>query len=113
MTNNFLCSSKVVVLTTSSADEQEWVGEFCHNEGIKFIVADTRGLFGYDKLSVFRKSRIVFTVNDKFVLTFRCNARNDNVFSKLMSQKNIPFISIRVNTYGQNNILYSCLYSNV
>ena len=41
-----LCSSKVVVLTTSAADEQNWIGEFCHNEGIKFIIADTRGLFG-------------------------------------------------------------------
>jgi hypothetical protein len=51
MTNRFqrnsLCLSKVVVLTASSVDEQEWVGEFCHSEGIKFIVADTRGLFRY------------------------------------------------------------------
>ena len=48
MTNLIVCLCKVVVLTTSSADEQEWVGEFCHSEGIKFIVADSRGLFGYD-----------------------------------------------------------------
>lgn len=40
---------QVVVLTASSASEQEWVGELCHSEGIKFIVADTRGLFGYDR----------------------------------------------------------------
>ena len=50
MTNLIVCLCKVVVLTTSSADEQEWVGEFCHSEGIKFIVADSRGLFGYDRI---------------------------------------------------------------
>lgn len=38
----------MVVLTNSSLEEQQQVGEFCHSKGIKLIVADTRGLFGYD-----------------------------------------------------------------
>lgn len=37
---------QVVVLTQSSLEEQIWAGDFCHARGIKFIVADTRGLFG-------------------------------------------------------------------
>lgn len=34
------------MLTNSTLDEQQTLGEFCHNKGIKLIVADTRGLFG-------------------------------------------------------------------
>ena len=37
---------QVVVLTHSSLEEQIWAGDFCHARGIKFIIADTRGLFG-------------------------------------------------------------------
>uniref|UniRef100_A0A671PT04 E1 ubiquitin-activating enzyme n=1 Tax=Sinocyclocheilus anshuiensis TaxID=1608454 RepID=A0A671PT04_9TELE len=37
---------QVVVLTNSSLDEQICVGDFCHSNGIKLIVADTHGLFG-------------------------------------------------------------------
>uniref|UniRef100_A0A8C2IP98 E1 ubiquitin-activating enzyme n=1 Tax=Cyprinus carpio TaxID=7962 RepID=A0A8C2IP98_CYPCA len=37
---------QVVVLTNSSLDEQIRIGDFCHSNGIKLIVADTRGLFG-------------------------------------------------------------------
>lgn len=37
---------QIVVLTESSTEEQIEFGEFCHREGIKFIVAETRGLFG-------------------------------------------------------------------
>jgi len=37
---------QVVVLTDSSLSEQLRVGEFCHQHGIHFVVADTRGLFG-------------------------------------------------------------------
>ena len=37
---------QVVVLTQSSLEEQIWAGDFCHARGIKFIIADTRGLFG-------------------------------------------------------------------
>ena len=35
------------MLTQSSLDEQLWAGDFCHERGIKLIIADTRGLFGY------------------------------------------------------------------
>uniref|UniRef100_A0A3Q2QZ93 E1 ubiquitin-activating enzyme n=1 Tax=Fundulus heteroclitus TaxID=8078 RepID=A0A3Q2QZ93_FUNHE len=36
----------VVVLTDSSLDDQKRFGDFCHERGIRFIVADTRGLCG-------------------------------------------------------------------
>lgn len=38
---------QVVVLTDSSLDDQKRFGELCHSHGIKFIVADTKGLCGY------------------------------------------------------------------
>lgn len=34
------------MLTSSTLDEQQLLGELCHSKGIKLIVADTRGLFG-------------------------------------------------------------------
>ena len=37
---------QVVVLTDSSNDEQVGIGKFCHENGIKFIVTETRGVFG-------------------------------------------------------------------
>jgi ubiquitin-activating enzyme E1 len=37
---------KVVVLTDNSLEEENKLGEFCHNSGIKFIIAETKGLFG-------------------------------------------------------------------
>ncbi|XP_064399352.1 ubiquitin-like modifier-activating enzyme 1 isoform X2 [Halichondria panicea] len=37
---------QVVVLTQSPLDEQRSVGDYCHTQNIRFIVADTRGLFG-------------------------------------------------------------------
>jgi len=37
---------QVVVLTNSTLDKQIEYGEFCHQHGIYFIVADTRGVFG-------------------------------------------------------------------
>ncbi|CAH3177011.1 unnamed protein product, partial [Porites evermanni] len=46
LTEKFLGQFQVVVLTQSTFDEQLWVGDFCHARGIKFIIADTRGLFG-------------------------------------------------------------------
>ncbi|XP_068718241.1 ubiquitin-like modifier-activating enzyme 1 [Montipora capricornis] len=46
LTENFLGQFQVVVLTESSLEEQLWAGDFCHARGIKFIIADTRGLFG-------------------------------------------------------------------
>ncbi|XP_023265943.1 ubiquitin-like modifier-activating enzyme 1 [Seriola lalandi dorsalis] len=43
---NLLRQFQVVVLTDSSLDDQRRFGEFCHKDGIKFIVADSRGLCG-------------------------------------------------------------------
>ncbi|XP_008284378.1 ubiquitin-like modifier-activating enzyme 1 [Stegastes partitus] len=37
---------QVVVLTDSSLDDQKRFGDLCHSQGIKFIVADTKGLCG-------------------------------------------------------------------
>lgn len=37
---------QVVVLTESPLEEQLHVGDFCHDQGIYFIVADTKGLAG-------------------------------------------------------------------
>lgn len=42
----FLAQFQVVVLTNSSYEEQVRVGEYCHSHNIKFIVAETYGLFG-------------------------------------------------------------------
>ena len=42
----FLSCLQVVVLTQSPLDEQRRVGDYCHTQNIRFIVADTRGLFG-------------------------------------------------------------------
>lgn len=41
-----LLQFQVVVLTDSSLDDQKRFGDFCHSQGIKFIVADTKGLCG-------------------------------------------------------------------
>jgi hypothetical protein len=46
ITHDLLKQFQVVVLTNSSTEEQNELGEFCHKNGIKFIVAETRGLFG-------------------------------------------------------------------
>ncbi|XP_076447725.1 ubiquitin-like modifier-activating enzyme 1 [Babylonia areolata] len=42
----FLSQFQVVVLTNSKYDDQVRVGEYCHSHNIKFIVAETHGLFG-------------------------------------------------------------------
>ncbi|NXA24095.1 UBA1 enzyme, partial [Ibidorhyncha struthersii] len=42
----FLASFQVVVLTESPLEEQLRVGDFCHARGICFIVADAKGLAG-------------------------------------------------------------------
>ncbi|XP_014808979.1 PREDICTED: ubiquitin-like modifier-activating enzyme 7 isoform X3 [Calidris pugnax] len=42
----FLASFQVVVLTESSLEEQLHIGDFCHDRGICFIVADAKGLAG-------------------------------------------------------------------
>ncbi|XP_060691371.1 ubiquitin-like modifier-activating enzyme 1 [Hemiscyllium ocellatum] len=46
LTEPFLQQFQVVVLTDSTLEEQLQIGEFCHNQNIAFIVADTKGLFG-------------------------------------------------------------------
>ncbi|XP_019214768.1 ubiquitin-like modifier-activating enzyme 1 [Oreochromis niloticus] len=43
---NLLLQYQVVVLTDSSLEDQKRFGELCHSHGIKFIVADTKGLCG-------------------------------------------------------------------
>uniref|UniRef100_A0A667WQT3 E1 ubiquitin-activating enzyme n=1 Tax=Myripristis murdjan TaxID=586833 RepID=A0A667WQT3_9TELE len=43
---NLLLQFQVVVLTDSSLDDQKRFGRHCHLNGIKFIVADTKGLCG-------------------------------------------------------------------
>ncbi|XP_041802065.1 ubiquitin-like modifier-activating enzyme 1 [Chelmon rostratus] len=44
--DDLLLQFQVVVLTNSSLDDQKRFGELCHSQGIKFIVADTKGLCG-------------------------------------------------------------------
>uniref|UniRef100_A0A8C9MPS9 E1 ubiquitin-activating enzyme n=1 Tax=Serinus canaria TaxID=9135 RepID=A0A8C9MPS9_SERCA len=46
LSKELLGTFQVVVLTNSPLEEQLWVGDFCHDHGIKLVVADTRGLFG-------------------------------------------------------------------
>ncbi|XP_078399311.1 ubiquitin-like modifier-activating enzyme 1 [Cetorhinus maximus] len=46
LTEDFLYQFQVVVLTSSSLEEQLQIGDFCHRSHVKFIVADTKGLFG-------------------------------------------------------------------
>ncbi|KAK5872579.1 hypothetical protein PBY51_013263 [Eleginops maclovinus] len=41
-----LLQFQVVVVTDSSLDDQKRFGDLCHSQGIKFIVADTKGLCG-------------------------------------------------------------------
>ncbi|XP_071350333.1 ubiquitin-like modifier-activating enzyme 1 [Trachinotus anak] len=43
---HLLLQFQVVVLTDTSLDDQRYFGELCHSHGIRFIVADTRGLCG-------------------------------------------------------------------
>lgn len=62
LTEDFLVNFQVVVLTNSSLDEQLRVGDFCHDKSIKFIVADTRGLFG-QLFCDFGEDMVVMDVN--------------------------------------------------
>lgn len=45
--SRFFLRLKVVVLTRSSLDDQKRFGDFCHAQGIRFVVADTKGLCGW------------------------------------------------------------------
>ncbi|XP_031723484.1 ubiquitin-like modifier-activating enzyme 1 [Anarrhichthys ocellatus] len=44
--DDLLLQFQVVVLTDSSLDDQKRFDDFCHSRGIRFIVADTKGLCG-------------------------------------------------------------------
>ncbi|XP_069500261.1 ubiquitin-like modifier-activating enzyme 7 [Ambystoma mexicanum] len=46
LTNHYLSRFQVVVLTNTTLKEQLRIGDFCHEHCIKFIVADTKGVFG-------------------------------------------------------------------
>ncbi|ESO99442.1 hypothetical protein LOTGIDRAFT_113559 [Lottia gigantea] len=46
LTEDFLKGFQVVTLTNSSHDEQLRISELCRKNGIKYVIADTKGLFG-------------------------------------------------------------------
>lgn len=46
LTDEFISKFKVVVLTRSESDEQLLLGDKCHDRGIHFILAETKGVFG-------------------------------------------------------------------
>ncbi|XP_075438311.1 ubiquitin-like modifier-activating enzyme 1, partial [Ascaphus truei] len=46
LTEDFLSDFQLVILTNSPLEEQLRVGDLCHSKDVKFIAADTRGLFG-------------------------------------------------------------------
>jgi len=60
LTAEYLKNFQVVVLTSATLTDQIRLGEFCHNNGIYFIMADTRGLFG----QIFCDFGESFVVND-------------------------------------------------
>uniref|UniRef100_A0A669EFS1 E1 ubiquitin-activating enzyme n=1 Tax=Oreochromis niloticus TaxID=8128 RepID=A0A669EFS1_ORENI len=62
LTEDYLTKFQVVVLTNSTLDEQQNLGEFCHSKGIKLIIADTRGLFG-QLFCDFGEEMIVYDTN--------------------------------------------------
>uniref|UniRef100_A0A674PK97 E1 ubiquitin-activating enzyme n=1 Tax=Takifugu rubripes TaxID=31033 RepID=A0A674PK97_TAKRU len=62
LTEDYLTKFQVVVLTTSTLDEQQHLGELCHSKGIKLIIADTRGLFG-QLFCDFGEEMIVYDTN--------------------------------------------------
>ncbi|KAG7562758.1 hypothetical protein FFLO_01819 [Filobasidium floriforme] len=47
VTTDMVKKFQVVVLTNTTLSKQIEIDEFCHNNGIAFIAADVRGLFGY------------------------------------------------------------------
>ncbi|XP_053551798.1 ubiquitin-like modifier-activating enzyme 1 [Bombina bombina] len=62
LTEDFLSGFQLVILTNSSLEEQLRVGDLCHSRDIKFIVADTRGLFG-QLFCDFGKEMVVMDIN--------------------------------------------------
>lgn len=61
LTESFMGQFQVVVLTNSPLEEQIRIGKFCHQNNIKFIVVDTRGLIG----QIFCDFGEKFRVNDQ------------------------------------------------
>ena len=57
---NTLSQYQVVVLTTTTLEEQLAISEYCHQYGIYLVIADTFGLFGY----IFNDFGKNFTVGD-------------------------------------------------
>lgn len=51
---------QIIVLTTTSLKDQAVIAEYCHNNGIYVVIADTFGLFGY----IFTDFGKNFTVGD-------------------------------------------------
>jgi len=46
ITTDMIKNFQVVVLTNTTLSKQIEIDEYCHNNGIAFIAADVRGLFG-------------------------------------------------------------------
>lgn len=68
----------MVVLTNSSIEEQLRIGEFTHKNGIKVIVADTKGLFG-QIFCDFGKNFTVYDSNGENVTSVMISAVTKNV----------------------------------
>nr|BEH82872.1 ubiquitin-activating enzyme [Halocynthia roretzi] len=79
LTDDFLSQFQVVVLTNSPLEEQFRINDFCHSKGIKFIVCDTKGLFG-QIFCDFGKKFTVFDTNGESVQSVMISAvtKNDN-----------------------------------
>ena len=68
---------QVVVLTQSSTDEQLEFGEFCHRNDIKFIVAETRGIFGQIFCDFGKKFEVVDTDGEQALSAMISAINND------------------------------------
>lgn len=88
----------MVVLTNSTLDEQQHLGEFCHSKGIKLIIADTRGLFG-QLFCDFGEEMIVYDTNGEQPLSAMIS----------MITKVSPYILLLL--LGKKEKLLYCSYS--
>nr|XP_039247456.1 ubiquitin-like modifier-activating enzyme 1 [Styela clava] len=77
LTDEILKKFQVVVLTNSNLEEQLRIGDFCHNNGIRFIVADTKGLFG-QIFCDFGEKFVVFDNNGEQVRSVMVSAVTQN-----------------------------------
>lgn len=66
------------MLTNSPLEEQFRINDFCHSKGIKFIVCDTKGLFG-QIFCDFGKKFTVFDTNGESVQSVMISAVTKNV----------------------------------